>query len=146
VFGGRLDVETLVRIVLLAALFAMAMIDYRKHTVMVYLAVCIAVIGVLLRIAFNEIEIYDTLAGASIGAALLIISYITGGKVGAGDGIVFVTTGIFLGFWQNMELLMVSLWMASLVALFLLIFGRKSRGAKIPFIPFVFTAYVVMLI
>jgi leader peptidase (prepilin peptidase)/N-methyltransferase len=133
-------------LLLLFGLFVIAYQDWRKQEVFVYVTAAVALLGVIFRLCEDTGCAADMLSGASIGAVLLLLSYVTRQRIGYGDGVVFLMTGIFLGFWQNAELLLLSLWLAGLVALFLLFVRKWRREDCIPFVPFVFGAYVLLLI
>ena len=77
-----------------------------------------------------------------IGISLLIISKITA-QIGAGDGIVFIITGLGLGFWNNFWLLWEGLLLMAAVSLLLLLFQKINWKSKLPFLPFVLGAYII---
>jgi leader peptidase (prepilin peptidase)/N-methyltransferase len=83
--------------------------------------------------------------GVSTGLVLAAVSGITGGRIGPGDAVIFIMTGIYLGFWGNIELLMISLYMAAAVAIVMLLIMKREWDFKIPFAPFVLAAYIVIL-
>lgn len=78
--------------------------------------------------------------GSLIGVVLLIISKCSGGALGEGDGIFFVITGIYLGFWRNMLLFFSALFFSSFFGLVFLLWGRMAgkdyRKKKLPFLVF----------
>lgn len=87
--------------------------------------------------------------GMAVGIGILLLSILTGGSIGMGDGLVFCVTGIYLGGSRNLELLFMSLLYAALFSLFLLVKGKgtaKNRKREIPFLPFVFAGYVTILL
>lgn len=86
------------------------------------------------------------IGGLMVGIAFILLSKITQGKVGIGDGIILCVTGIVLGFWMNLELLAVALFIAAMISIILLIFRLATRKTSIPFVPFIFTAYIILMI
>ncbi len=83
------------------------------------------------------------LGGVLIGGILLSVS-LCGGAIGSGDGILFMITGLCLGFLANLNLLFLSSVMAAAAALVLIRTGR-SRKTELPFAPFIWTASVLQL-
>lgn len=77
-------------------------------------------------------------AAASVipGVAFWMLSFITGEKVGYGDGWMLIMIGLFMGLWQCFLILMVGLISSSLVVLILLAAGKASRDYQLPFAPF----------
>jgi leader peptidase (prepilin peptidase)/N-methyltransferase len=102
--------------------------------------------GIILGMAAQPANWVDRMEGAAIGLVLILLALVSGQVLGVGDGVVFVITGIFMGFWGNVELFLVSLWLAGILALFLLIVKKKGRKYQIPFVPFILGAYVLMLV
>jgi leader peptidase (prepilin peptidase)/N-methyltransferase len=97
----------------------------------------------------GEQSIWILLAGCSIGAALLGISRLTEGALGAGDGIFFVITGLYLGFWRNLLLLSSALFLCSMAGLACLIWekgkGNNCRKKTLPFLVFAFPAGILLM-
>ena len=70
------------------------------------------------------------------GVMFWILSFITGEKVGYGDGWVLIMIGLFMGLWKCFLILMIGLISSSLVVLILLALKRVSRNYQFPFAPF----------
>ena len=80
-----------------------------------------------------------------IGVVLLLIAWTGRECIGAGDGVMLVASGTFLGFWGNLRLLIAALFLAAVAALFLLVIKRKGRNYRMPFLPFLLVAYLFQL-
>ena len=70
------------------------------------------------------------------GAAFWILGFISGEKVGYGDGWMLVMIGLFVGIWKCFLILMAALILGSTVILVLLVSGRATRDYQVPFAPF----------
>lgn len=70
------------------------------------------------------------------GVAFWIFSFITGEKVGYGDGWILIMIGLFMGLWKCFLILMTGLTVSSFVALILLAVKRVSKNYQLPFVPF----------
>lgn len=124
-------------------LVVMAIIDGKKKEIPCIPGwFCLAVLIVVQIVAQNEVK--EFLFGMIVGLLLWGISKISKGGVGEGDALVYLVTGVALGLWRNMELLMLSLILASFVSLWFLVVKRKGRKYKIPFIPFTAISYGVV--
>jgi leader peptidase (prepilin peptidase)/N-methyltransferase len=88
----------------------------------------------------------NLIGGVLIGACVIGISIVTGGKIGIGDGLLLCVTGIGLGFWGNLELFGFALFLAAGLSIVLLIFRLADRKKSIPFVPFLFFGYVLLVI
>ncbi|NLP17156.1 MAG: hypothetical protein GX379_08975 [Clostridiales bacterium] len=94
----------------------------------------------------TTLSVLDRLLGITPGIGVLILSKLTSGKIGMGDGLILGVTGIELGFWGNMELFALALLFAALFSIVLLILRRADRKKAIPFIPFILLAYIVLMV
>ena len=102
--------------------------------------------GILIGICLpfsSAITIIDRLVGSLVGLGVILISMMTRGKIGMGDGIILCITGISLGFWKNLELFLIALLLSAIISILLLATKRVDRQKAIPFIPFIFIAFVI---
>ena len=125
-------------------LIVMAVIDRRTKQIPVWPGVvCLAVI-VSVHI-MGGMAWSDWLPGISVGVFLYAVSRVSRGRVGTGDALVYVVTGMALGFIRNVELLAASLFLASIAALVLVIVRRVGRNYAMPFVPFTAAAFVIVV-
>lgn len=140
-------IEITCYIILFIYLFLMSVYDMRKKEIQIEISVVTIVVltaGQMCRIAHGGAAWYLAFAGVIEGVLLIGLSKITHGQIGIGDGIVFVVSGVILGFWGNGVLLFLSLILAAVTGVFLLLFRRVGRKDTIPFVPFIFVGYGVM--
>ena len=105
-----------------------------------------AILGIVFHIIYERITWLDMLGGAAVGVLLLIIGYFSKEKIGYGDGLLFMATGIYLGFWNNLVLLWLSTSLAGIYGLILMLFKKRKRDSEIPLVPFMLAVYVISLI
>ena len=120
--------------------------DYRIKKVRLVVVNAFAILGVILHIVYQRITWIDMVLGALIGVALLIVGYLSKEKIGYGDGLILVATGIYLGFWNNLILLWLSTSLAGIYGLILMLFKKKKKESEIPLVPFILGVYVLSLI
>ncbi len=70
------------------------------------------------------------------GMLFWLLSYISGEKVGYGDGWLLAMIGLFMGLWNCFLILITGLLFASFTALALLAVRRITRKDSLPFAPF----------
>lgn len=70
------------------------------------------------------------------GIFLLSVSFCTKEKVGYGDGLLLMTSGLLVGFQKCCLSLFISLVCCSVCALFLLALHKVKRNSSIPYVPF----------
>lgn len=131
---------------LLTGLFLCAWIDWKQRQV--YLAVpgIISIWGLCLHILNQAQPVTELLAGAALGLLLLFAAWITNESIGIGDAVIFMMTGCYLGFWENLCLMVTAFSLAGVAALFLLVLKKKTRKERIPMVPYILVSYVVMLL
>ncbi|HHV09701.1 MAG TPA: hypothetical protein GXX75_05405 [Clostridiales bacterium] len=93
----------------------------------------------------NSITLVDRLGGIAVGGTVLLISLATKGKIGFGDGLLLCISGMGLGFWGNLELFAVALFLAAAVSIALMMLRLADRKKSIPFVPFLLSGYVFIL-
>ena len=96
----------------MGALSLLALVDYKIKKIPVVPLILTGILGMILHIIYGGREIEDILFGIAIGIVLYIVSEISKGKIGKGDAFLFMVTGVYLGFWNNLVLL----WAASVMA------------------------------
>ena len=82
-------------------------------------------------------EIWQSAALSVIpGVIFWVLSYVTGEKVGYGDGWVLIMIGLYMGLWKCLLILVVGLIFSSMIVLILLMLRKVSREYQLPFVPF----------
>lgn len=131
---------------LLIALAVCAWIDWKRHEVYLFVPGIVTVLGLVLHILNQAQPVTELMAGAGLGVVLLFVAWITRESVGVGDAVIFMMTGCFMGFWNNLCLMLGAFCLAGVAALFLLVLKKKTRKERIPMIPYILVSYVVMLL
>ena len=78
------------------------------------------------------------------GIFLLLVCWGSEKKIGAADGLMFLTAGLFLGIRSAFLLLVLSLLLSSAVSVLLLLGRKASLRTRIPFLPFMAAALLLM--
>ena len=120
--------------------------DIKKKQIRLNMVLFFGILGILLHMLWRMQSIENLLLGMSVGVVLLFLSVLTGGRIGAGDAVLLIVTGIYLGLEQNLELFFCGLIMCSMCSLVLLVLRKKGRKDSVPFVPFLLAAYMGMLV
>lgn len=126
-------------------LAVMAVWDRRKKEIPVIPGI-VCGFFIFLAQVIAQIPFENWLPGIWVGALLYGISKATRGSIGSGDAMVYGITGLVLGGIRNLELLLYSLLLASVVSIFLMAIKRVGRKYEIPFVPFTAIAYGMVMI
>ena len=81
------------------------------------------------------------LGGMLFGGMILLFCILSRGKMGPGDGIVFMLTGLYLGAEENLALMLLSFFFAAGWSFIAICFFHRNKKEKIPFIPFLLPIY-----
>lgn len=120
--------------------------DIRRKKISVRYLCFFAAAGIAINIFQKAVSVQDMLLGAAVGLAVIVVSLLTRGSIGLGDGFLLMTAGIFLGGSRGLELLFISLLYAALVSLGMMVFRKWKRKREIPFVPFLFLGYLTILL
>lgn len=101
-----------------------------------------AIAGVLCNLLFSYQSRSELLSGLLIGAAVLLIGKFTEEAIGYGDGLTILILGIFEGGYQMFPVLFGAFLTAGIYGIFRIVFFHKSIKDSIPFLPFLFLAFV----
>lgn len=122
-----------------------AMQDLKRKSVRlwVYILFALGAAGALIYLWASGQEVIwtDRILGAGLGLIMLGGSIAGRGSVGLGDGAFFLISGLMLGFWDNLALLLYGslccgLYCLVLLAVNLLLCHRNIRKRTVPFLPF----------
>jgi leader peptidase (prepilin peptidase)/N-methyltransferase len=80
------------------------------------------------------------------GALFIIIAFVTKQALGYGDGAVILLLGLLLDFKTILTFLVIALLFSAIVSLLLLLFKKGNAQTKLPFLPFLLSAWGVILI
>ena len=68
--------------------------DIRKKQIRLNPILIFGILGIFFHMLWRMQSIEEVLLGMSVGVALLVISILIGGRVGAGDAVLLTVTGI----------------------------------------------------
>lgn len=137
--------DLLIKVILTGLLILCAIQDIRKKKIFLWMISSGAVLTGLCLPFSQLISIPDRIAGVVIGISVIFISIATSGKIGMGDALLLCITGLGMGFWGNLELFALALFLASIVSIILLIVHLADRKKSIPFVPFLLVSYAFLL-
>lgn len=124
-------------------LLCISMMDIRRRSVPAWMLVPG---GVLAGIALNiRPGAAGDMLGILPGAILLVTAFVTK-KAGYGDGIVMLFLGIVEGSGESLLIFAAGLVFAAVFSLILLGLRRAGRNTRIPFLPFLTAAWLIVAV
>lgn len=134
------------QIAMIGLLAACTAQDIRKKEIRLNFVFFFGILGIIFHMLFRMQSIVSLLLGMSVGVVLVLAAVVTEGKIGVGDGVLLIVTGVYLGIEGNIRLFIGGLILCSVWALGLLVFRKKRRTDSIPFVPFLLASYMGMLV
>lgn len=127
-------------------LWTAAMPDLREHRIPVRIPALFAAAALAADLfvptGMSRIELW---AGALPGAVFWLLSFLLKGKIGEGDGICLLVSGLLSGLTFAVLLTEIALLMAAAAGGAAVWAKRRKAGDKIPFIPFLAAAQSLLL-
>ena len=120
--------------------------DLKTKKVSACYLISFALLAVYLQVRHIHLSLPSVLGGAALGLVFLGITILRMDAMGLGDGLVLMVVGIFLGFRESVEVMVIAVFLTAIYALFLLIVRRKDKQTEIAFIPFLFISFLLVWI
>lgn len=120
--------------------------DIRTHTVCTGMWGTAALAGAVWNMVWKERDGSWVIISALVGLTLIILSQLMKGRIGLGDGIVFLTLGLWKGAGEAGTILFYSLLLCSLWSILQLIQKKMKRSDSVPFLPFIFFGIILNII
>ena len=139
-------VQIIMNILLLILLLICSWMDIKRKTISGILLCVFAIIGIMLNVIFRPVSLAMLVSGMAVGAVVLVVSKLTKEQIGMGDGSLLCITGLYMGFYKNLEMFLSALFLAAVWGIVLLIIRKGGRKTEIPFVPFMMLSYVCMMI
>lgn len=130
----------------LCLLLVIAVIDLNHHLILNILVYPGAAIALIVDIFQPQIGIFNGLIGGGIGLVILLIpAFISRGGMGWGDVKMAGMLGLMTGFPEVFVAILGGVILGGLIAVILLLAGKRSRKEAIPFGPFLALGAVLAL-
>ncbi len=133
-------------ICMMGMLLHMSVEDIRKRTVPVIPMMIWGMAGVLLHLYHGRISYVSMLGGLIPGIAVYILSILTHERIGKGDAILLIVTGVYMGFWGNIFMLWIGMILAAVGGVVSMTFFKKSKHYELPFVPFLFAGFLMIVL
>ena len=123
-----------------------AVYDWRKREVSLPCLLASGGAGLVMNCIWGYQSLFSLCCGAGIGVFLSAVSFLTGGALGFGDGLLLCTTGLFLGGRKNFQLLFLGALLCAVVLGIGLLLGKTRWKQRFPFVPFLLAAQAGRLV
>ncbi len=141
--------ESINRIVFGMFLLSAAWQDGRKKSIHIWLFGAAGIVGLILSLKMGELGV-DRFLSCLIGAGLLLLSFMSDGAIGTGDGFFFVVSGLFLRALLNLKLLVYGILLNGIICGGIYLHGRilgsNVKKMTVPFLPFLVPVWIGLVV
>jgi len=120
--------------------------DVKTKTIPAWASPAFLLLSGVLHLFLQDLSAAAFLAGLIPGAVLLILSLVFRASVGTGDGFAAMACGAALGPERIMAALAAAFVFCAVFCMVLLFLKRIRRSDSLPFLPFLASSHIVMLI
>lgn len=120
--------------------------DMKSRQISIVVSIIFGIIGTVILLSGKGAAFTSGVFGAVTGGAVILLSKLTNGAIGMGDGTAFTVIGIYIGAVKNIELFLVSSFLCAIVSVVMLLTGKYKNSYSLPFMPFVACATVITAI
>lgn len=135
----------LINISLLALLLPSAWLDFKYKKVWLPWLLIFFIEGIFISIV-GITNIDDCIKGMLPGFILIVISKITDGAIGLGDGYLICVIGCLVGVNKMVGILVISMFLAAVTGCVLMIVLKFGKKRTMPFVPFLLFAFLIQLL
>lgn len=123
-----------------------SLLDWKKREVSLLSLAGFGAVGIFLNLWLQYQSLAEAAGGAGLGILLLAAAFFTREAIGFGDGLLICTTGIYLGFWENLSLLFTGALCCGVILGISVLAGRLKMADRVPLVPFFLLAFIGRII
>lgn len=139
-------IEIIIGILIAVMLVINTVLDISQQEVSVTLCMVIAILGSLALLISGARNIWQLVLGLIPGLFIILVSIISKGRIGMGDGIIVTAMGILWGIESVFTSLFLGMCMVGLISIVMLGTGKWQISKRIPFVPFLSVASAILAV
>ena len=120
--------------------------DVRYKNISVLCCALFSAGALIARLVMSGFDLADLVLSLLPGIFLALTVIISGGKVGMGDAIVFLSLGFALPVTRVVPVMLTAMVLSALFSLGALILKKATLKSRIPFMPFVLSGFIIVYV
>ncbi|MBO4702543.1 MAG: prepilin peptidase [Lachnospiraceae bacterium] len=120
--------------------------DFRKKEVDIPVLGILVVAAMVMIFLGKDISVSNAIIGLAEGLLLILVSVMTKGQIGMGDGILLAACGLMLGGKDNMVMFFFACLSSAIVSVLIMIIKKADKKTTIPFVPFMIPGFLIMVL
>ena len=121
---------------LLVILGPCTVLDIRKRKLPVIYLLVLLTAAFLTNLLMERLSVWEMALGILYGLAFLLVSILTKGAIGFGDGVMIASTGAWIGIFFVLPASILAFLSAGVFGLIYIKVRRLDRKTRLPFAPF----------
>ena len=102
--------------------------------------------ALIVRILYTVLPVSSYIMASFIGLTFIAVSFFTKEEIGYGDGLVILFVGILSGVENLLFVIFQAFLLCAFTGILLLLTAGKKKDLSLPFIPFIFVAFVLLIV
>lgn len=119
--------------------------DLKDRQIKVRDILIFGVVGIIINLVYRPHDLMSVMGGVMIGFLVYLFSVLSKEKIGKGDALLIIVTGLYLGFTDTLVVLWVSTVLAAIVGTIYVKKRRIEIDIEMPFVPFLLVGYLLLL-
>ena len=120
--------------------------DFRKKEVNIPVLGILVVAAMVMIFLGKDISVSNAIIGLAEGLLLILVSVMTKGQIGMGDGILLAACGLMLGGKDNLVMFFFACLSSAIVSVLIMIIKKADKKTTIPFVPFMIPGFLIMVL
>jgi len=120
--------------------------DFRKKELDIPVLGILVVAAMVMIFLGKDISVSNAIIGLAEGLLLILVSVMTKGQIGMGDGILLAACGLMLGGKDNMVMFFFACLSSAIVSVLIMIIKKADKKTTIPFVPFMIPGFLIMVL
>ena len=138
-------IEIFKSVIVISLLILEGIIDFKKREISLTGPIIVSFLAIALLILNPDRSIMEALIGLAEGLVIILFSFASNEAIGYGDGIILCSTGLLLGWRENLIMFFWACLLCALFSIALLILKKADKKTKIAFVPFMAPAFLITI-
>ena len=134
--------EKIIKSAVFLLLLVNGILDWRKGEVSLVSLALFGAAGIGLNVWLGYQSFLEAAGGAGLGVLLLLTAFLTREAIGFGDGLLLLVTGIYLGFWENLNLLFLGAVLSAVILGAGMLANKVKLKDRVPLVPFLLLGFI----
>lgn len=117
--------------------------DIKNRSIPAILFLIFGMLGLLEYMLYGRTALINELMGIILGIVFIAVSLISENRLGMGDALAILVTGVFLGGMEASCAVLFAMLISAFFSVIILALHRGDRSTALPFIPFLLAGYIL---